>query len=294
MIIRSQSGIKKVRGRIIVKKEWSDDMKNLARHIFTIVAIIFITMTMPLITLADKKAPKKKEEQLALPNNVLSITKSNTFPNPSEEMAVVEPSELTKQLLESINEPIENPEIIKLLNETTVKTTPFTLGYQANIYLGRWPLYYKSESSSIIWDYEHVNTNELNNRGGNESAEIKYIQQKDRTVKGALMNKIDEPDMIKKLILQKVKSKATFSVAFSTKVGANTKLNNVYNIGAKKIGVLDAYVPAVNEKGQVVYGDLYVTSKGSDISLNIKNVTKHGIGAWIPIQDHISLMYSVK
>lgn len=277
-----------------MKKEWNDDMKISARHIFIILATIFITMTMPYIASADKKSSKNKEERLELPNNVLSITKTNTFPNPSEEMAVVEPSELTKQLLKTINEPIENPEIIKLLNETTVKTTPFTLGYQANIYLGRWPLYYKSESSSIIWDYEHINTNELNNRGGNESQEIKYVQQKDRTVKGALMNQIDEPEMIKKLILQKTKSKATFSVAFSTKVGANTKLNNVYNIGAKKIGVLDAYVPAMNEKGQIVYGDLYVISKGTQVNLQIKNVTKHGIGAWIPIQDHISLMYSVK
>lgn len=277
-----------------MKKEWNDDMKISARHIFIILATIFITMTMPYIASADKKSSKNKEERLELPNNVLSITKTNTFPNPSEEMAVVEPSELTKQLLKTINEPIENPEIIKLLNETTVKTTPFTLGYQANIYLGRWPLYYKSESSSIIWDYEHINTNELNNRVGNESQEIKYVQQKDRTVKGALMNQIDEPEMIKKLILQKTKSKATFSVAFSTKVGANTKLNNVYNIGAKKIGVLDAYVPAMNEKGQIVYGDLYVISKGTQVNLQIKNVTKHGIGAWIPIQDHISLMYSVK
>src|SRR5690625_4849497 len=216
-------------------------MYYVLRTILPIVTITFMILTLPLITLADKKTPENKEEQLILPNNVLSITKSNTFPNPSEEMAFVEPSELTKKLLESIKEPIENPEIIKLLNETSIKTTPFTLGYQSDIYLGRWPLYYKSESSSIIWDYEHINMNELNNRSGNESQEIKYVQKKDRTVKGALMNKIDDPEMIKKLILQKTKSKAPFSVAFTTKVGANTKLNNVYNIGAKKIGILEAY-----------------------------------------------------
>lgn len=269
-------------------------MQFIMRIIFTIVVISLLASVIPQPISADKKSTNTKKAGLTLPNNVLSITKSNTFPNASEDMTVVEPSEFTKKLLDNINETIENPEIIKLLNETSVKTTPFTLGYEAEIYLGRWPLYYKSESSSVIWDYEHINTNELNNRNGNESQEIKYVQQKERTVKGALMNKIDEPEMIKKLILHKTTSKADFSVSFSTKVGANTKLNDVYNIAAKKMGVLDAYVPAINEKGQVVYGDVYLKSKGSDVELQIKNVTKHGVGAWIPIQDHIALMYSVK
>src|SRR5699024_2283145 len=252
----------------------SDDIliKNTLRISLVLLSLMIIISSTPLTTFANKK----DKEQLKLPNNVLSITKANTFPNPSEEMAIVEPSSFTKQLLENVAEPIENPEIIKMLNESSVKTSPFTLGYNAEIYLGRWPLYYKSESSSIIWDYEPINENELNNRNSNEPQEIKYVQQKDKIVKGALMNKVDNPDMIKKLILQKTKSKSAFSVAFSTKVGANTKLNNVYNVGAKKLGLLEASVPAENKKGQVVYGDVYIKSKGSDISLHIQNVTKHG------------------
>lgn len=262
--------------------------------------LLLIVFLMPFVTLAEEANNKEAEENeqeervLSLPKNVLSITKTNTFPNASEEMTIVEPSSFTKQLLKEVDQPIDNPEIINMLNESSVKTTPFSFGYDAEIYLGRWPLYYESESSSIIWDYEHVNTNELNNRNSDEGQEIKYLQEKEREVKGALMNKIEDADMIKKLILQKTKSKADFSVAFSTKVGANTKLNEIYNVAAKKIGTLDAYVPAVNEKGQVIYGDIYVKSKGSDVSLEIKNVTKHGIGAWIPIQDHIALTYRVK
>lgn len=281
-------------------------MRLIIKYTVLIMMIIVMTVSTPFTTLAETeedKGTKKKEEtkenkneeqSLTLPKNVLSIMKANTFPNASEEMTIVEPSSFTKELLEGVNEPIENPEIIKILNESSVKTTPFSLGYDADIYLGRWPLYYKSESSSIIWDYEHVNTNELNNKNSDEGQEIKYIQEKEREVKGALMNKIENPDMIKKLILQKTKSKADFSVAFSTKVGANTKLNEIYNVGAKKIGTLDAYIPAVNEKGQVIYGDIYVRSKGSKVTLDVKNVTKHGIGAWIPIQDHIALTYTVK
>lgn len=281
-------------------------MRLIIKYTVLIMMIIVMTVSTPFTTLAETeedKGTKKKEEtkenkneeqSLTLPKNVLSIMKANTFPNASEEMTIVEPSSFTKELLEGVNEPIENPEIIKILNESSVKTTPFSLGYDADIYLGRWPLYYKSESSSIIWDYEHVNTNELNNKNSDEGQEIKYIQEKEREVKGALMNKIENPDMIKKLILQKTKSKADFSVAFSTKVGANTKLNEIYNVGAKKNGTLDAYIPAVNEKGQVIYGDIYVRSKGSKVTLDVKNVTKHGIGAWIPIQDHIALTYTVK
>lgn len=271
---------------------------SFVRSLLYVLLALVLVIVFPFLVSAEKKdgkkETKKEEQQLKLPNNVLPITKENTFPNPSDDATIVEPSELTKQLVEASAEPIENPELIKMLNESTVKTTPFTFGYEAAIFLGRWPLHYQSESSSIIWDYEHVNTNELNNRGQNEGKELTYVQQKEQTVKGALMNKIDQPEMIKKLILQKTKEKASFALDFTTKVGANTKLNNVYNVGPKKIGILQAYVPAVNEKGQVVYGDVYLKSKGSHIELLIKNVTKQGIGAWIPIQDHIALTYTVK
>ena len=243
---------------------------------------------------ADKKKEKETENKLTLPKNVLSIVKTNTFPNPAEEATIIEPSEFTKKLLDETNIPIENPNIIKMLNESQVKTTRFTLGFHAEVFLGRWPLYYESENTSVIWDYQLINENELNNRSGNQVEELHYLQNKEKEVKGALMNKINDPEMVKTMILQKTKSKSNLPLAFSTKVGANTKLNNFYHVPGKQVGVLEAYVPAINEKGQVVYGDVYIHSKGSNVSLEVKNITKHGIGAWIPIQDHVSLSFFLK
>ncbi len=260
--------------------------------------ILYLLLMVPNGVLVEAEEEKKKRPQaskeLTLPNNVISITKENTFPNPSDDATVVEPSDLARQLINEASETIENPELVKLLNESTIKTTPLTFGYEAEIFLGRWPLRYESESSSIIWDYKHVNTNELNNRGQEQGKKLMYRQEKEETVKGALMNQVEQPEMIKTLMLQKTKERAPFSLAFTTKVGANTKLNNVYNVGPKKVGVLQAYVPAVNEKGQIIFGDVYLHTKGSDIQLVIKNVTKQSIGAWIPIQDHISLTYTIK
>lgn len=244
--------------------------------------------------IAEAKDEKKNQDALTLPKNIISITKTNTYTNKGEESTVVEPNDFTKQLLEEITLPIDNHSIISLLNESTVKTTPFSFGYDANIYLGRWPLHYTSESSSVIWDYEHINTNELNNWGNNKTGELSYVQENDYVVKGALTNKIEDSEVIKDLILQKIKGELDLPLSFSTKVGANSKLKEVYHVGAEKIGTLDAYVPAIHEKGYVVYGDLFLQSKGANIQLQIKNVTKHSIGAWIPIVDHIALTYTVK
>lgn len=255
-------------------------------------AFLLLTVSAPLVDAA--KGKEKEENKITLPKNVLSIVKTNTFPNAAEEATIVEPSEFTKKLLEDVNVPIENPEIIKLLNESQVKTTRLTLGFNAEIFLGRWPLYYESENTSVIWDYQLINENELNNQKGNEVAELHYLQHRDKEVQGALMNKIKDPNMVKTMILQKTKKKTQLPLAFTTRVGANTKLNNYYHVPAKQYGVLQAYVPAINEKGQIVYGDVYLHSKGSTVSLKIKNVTKHGIGAWIPIQDHVSFSFILK
>src|SRR5690625_467997 len=263
------------------------------RFIFLfMLTITLVFVSFPLFEVSAEKEKEKEKDKLNLPKNVLSIMKTNTFPNPSEEMTVVEPSPFTKQLLEELDRPIENPEIVKLLNESLVKTTPFTLGYHAEIFLGRWPLYYDSQNSSVIWDYQLINENELNNRNSNEVAEIRYLQQKDYEVKGALMNKVEHPEMIKRLMLQKTKSKSSLPLSFSTKVGKNTKLTNFYNVPAKKKGILKVYVPAINEKGKIIYGDVFLQSKGTSVSLEIKNITKHGVGAWIPIQDHVFFSYT--
>lgn len=259
------------------------------------IAILFMFITMLIVSSPQFSAKEIKENKdLTLPKNVISIAKTNTFPNANTEIEEIEPSEFTKNLLEATNVKINNPELVKILNESFVRPSPLAFGYRAEIYLGRWPLYYESQNSSIIWDYQHINENELNNLGGDSVQELRYVQQTEKEVKGALTNKIDHPDMIKTMMMQALKEKTNLPLAFTTKVGANTKLNNYYHVPAKKLGILKAYAPAINEKGQVTFGEVYVQFTGKNVSLTIKNVSKQGIGAWIPIQDHVALSFTLQ
>lgn len=264
--------------------------KILSKCIQFFLITIFILGTS--LTIAAE--PKKDTDALQLPKNIISLVKANTFPNTAEGVEVIEPSNMTKELLSDSKIKIDNPELIKILNESVIKPSPIAIGYRAQVYLGRWPLHYNSENTSVIWDYQAINQNELNNIGGNSVQELRYLQQDEREVKGALTNKIDNPDMIKAMMLQKTKQKTNLPLSFSTKVGANTKLDNFYHVPMKKTGFLQAYVPAVNEKGQVTYGEVYIRLKGSTKMIEVKNVTKQGIGAWIPIQDHVALSFILK
>lgn len=254
--------------------------------------VLFICLLTPGILLAKEKA--EKEDSFTLPKNVHSIMKANTFPNTAEDDEVIEPSAETKALIEALNIKIENPNLIKLLNESTINPSPIAIGYRANIYLGRWPLNYDSENTSVIWDYQLINENELNNVGGDEVLEIRYIQLEEREIKGALTSKIDDPEAIKRMMLKKSKEKTKLPLSFSTVFGANTKLENFYHVPKNKIGYLNGYAPAINETGQVTFGEVYLHLKGSNKELKIKNVTKQGIGAWIPIQDHVALSFQLK
>lgn len=246
------------------------------------------------IVAEEKQEKQEKEEAFKLPKNVLSISKENTFPNTSEDFEVIEPSKMTKELLDGVDIPVDNPDLIKLLNESTIKPTPIAFGYRAHVYLGRWPLNYQSENTSVIWDYDPINKNELNNIGGDVVQEIRYVQQNQKETKGALTNKIEHPEIIKKMMLQKATKKTNLPLSFSTVVGTNTKLDNFYNVPTKKIGYLHAFSPAVNEKGKITFGEVYIQLKGSEKEIVIKNVTKQGIGAWIPIQDHVSFSFQLK
>ncbi len=243
---------------------------------------------------AEEKKQKKETESFTLPKNVISLSKANTFPNTTEDMEIIEPSSDTKELLDEISIPIDNHELIKLLNESIIKPSPLAIGYRAQVYLGRWPLNYQSENTSVIWDYQAINENKIDNLSGDEVQEIRYVQQEQKEVKGALTNKIDNPDVIKKMILQTANDKTNLPLSFSTVFGKNTKLENFYNVPVKKSGYLQAYSPAINEKGKITYGEVYIELKGNTKNIKIKNVTKQGVGAWIPIQDHVSLSFQLK
>lgn len=267
-------------------------MSKILRVSFVVIGLMMMLCTVQTTFAAEKK--EKKEADFSLPKHVVSISKTNTFPNVTEDFEKLEPSKETNMLLETIDQPIDNPDLIALLNETMIKPSPISIGYRASIYLGRWPLHYQSEDTSVIWDYQEMNKNELNNVGGEEVAKMQYNQEEEKEVKGALTNKISETAMVKKMMLDISSKKTSLPLSFSTVIGKNTKAEPFYHVPEKKSGELRAHAPAVNEKGKVVFGEVYVTLKGTSKEIEIKNVTKQGIGAWIPIQDHVSLTFQLK
>jgi hypothetical protein len=256
-----------------------------------VVAFLFSLLSFSTIHAEKPAAPeakKEKQQQVQVPNSVLNITKENTYPNPTQDMPTLQPSELTKDLIESSKVKIENPELIRMLNETTVNSTPFAVGYRAIIYLGQWPLNYESSETAPNWEYQKINTNYVDNRGGNANYQMHYVQEMQKIVRGGLTSKVANAEDVKKMMLLKAAEKTGLPLAFETVVGGGTKKDQVYNVPPKRLGYLYGYAPAVNEKGKVTYGEVYIMLKGSKKMIVVKNVTSQGIGAWIPVQDHVS------
>jgi hypothetical protein len=238
-----------------------------------------------------QKAPQPKQEEKAkytIPGSVMNITKDNTYPNPTEDLPFLQPSELTKSLIETSKVKIENPDLIRMMNETTINSTPFAIGYRAIVYLGEWPLNYESTETSPNWEFQKINTNYYDNRGGNAIYQIHYVQEQQKVVKGGLTAKIKNAEDVQKMMLLKAAQKTGLPLAFETVVGAGTKKDHIYNIQPKRLGYLYAYAPAINEKGKVTYGEVYLMLKGNKKFIVVKNVVSQGIGAWIPLQDHVS------
>ncbi|HWO74603.1 MAG TPA: YfkD family protein [Bacillus sp. (in: firmicutes)] len=236
-------------------------------------------------------AEKKSEQLYQIPNSVLNITKENTYPNPTQDLPHLQPSDFTESLLNSSKVRIENPNLIRMLNESSVNKTPFALGLRATIYLGEWPLYYESTETSPNWEYQKINTNYYDNRGGRTPYQIHYVQEAQKVVRGGLTAKVSNADDVMKMMMLKAAEKTQLPLAFETIVGAGTKKDHIYNIPPKRLGYLYAYAPAINEKGKVTYGEVYITLKGSKRQIVVKNVTTQGIGAWIPVQDHLSFSF---
>ncbi len=244
---------------------------------YLLIGLIFMVSFLPLAQ-AEKKHEQEEtmpKQDITVPNSVMNIAKENTFPNTMNDMPRLEPSELTKELIDTSKTKIENPELIRMLNETTVNSTPFALGYKAIVYLGQWPLNYESVETAPNWEYQKINTNYYDNRGGTASYKIHYVQEAQKLVRGGLTAKV-----------------ANLPLAFETIVGAGTKKDQVYNVNPKMLGYLHGYAPAINEKGKITYGEVYLMLKGGKKSILVKNVTTQGISAWIPIQDHVFFRFS--
>lgn len=263
-------------------------------YIMALIIVLVFASLFPLNSLATEKEKEKSTDKFEIPSHVLSISKENTFPNTTEDQEEVEPSKLTKSLLEDVDLPIENPDLIKQLNETTLKPSPLAIGYRGMVYLGRFPLNYQSSNTNINWEYQQINTNELNNVGSDKGQELKYSQHEEKEVEGALTNKIANPDNVKEMMLLKAKEKTNLPLSYKAVIGQGTKKDNAYTIPVKKEGDLKAYAPALNEKGQVTFGEVYIQLKGSKKSVEIKNVTKQGIESWIPVQDHVSFSFQLE
>ncbi|WP_042337488.1 YfkD famly protein [Bacillus andreraoultii] len=264
----------------------------------TLLLTITLMLTMILnhpVTFAvnvEKVAEKKAEGKYNIPSSVLNIAKENTYPNPSQDLPHLQPSELTNELLETCKVKIENPDLILMLNETSINKPIIAMGHKATIYLGQWPLNYESKETSANWEYQKINTNYYDNRGGDSPYKFHYVQETQKVIRGGLTAKIPHANDVKKMMLLKAAEKTKFPLSFDTIIGAATKKDQYYNIPKRKVGYLDAYAPAVNEKGTVTYGEVYLVLKGGKKSIVVKNITSQGIGAWIPIQDHVSFKFS--
>ncbi|MUK88349.1 hypothetical protein GMD78_08100 [Ornithinibacillus sp. L9] len=274
-------------------------MKKNSRFGVSFIVFTILVLMLPVISFAEEKegeAEEKKEEKddFSIPSHVLNISKENTYPNSTEDEEIIEPSDLTKELIDGVDVPIENPNLIKMLNETTLSPSPIAFGYRGSVFLGRWPLNYQSSETTVNWEFQPINTNELNNLGGDSNQKLNYNQQEQKEIKGALTSKITNPNDVKTMMLLKSKEKTKLPLSYNTTIGRGTKKENSYGVPPKKYGELKAYAPAVNEKGQVTFGEVYIQLKGSKKSIVVKNVTKQGIGAWIPIQEHVSFSFQVK
>jgi len=239
----------------------------------------------------SKEELAKKETKLELPDSILSIEQENTKGAKVESQPTLEPNQTTKQLLKTSNVVIENEEFIKHLNETTIETSPLSLGNKAVVFLGTWPLSYQSKETIPNWEYQKINTNYYDNRYGEKVYSLHYVQESEKVVKGGLTAKVANPDIVRNLLLQTAKKKTGLPLAYETTVGAGTKKDHKYNVQVKHLGYLYAHAPAIQEVGEVTYGEVYLMIKGTKKKLLVKNITTQEISAWIPIENHLSFSY---
>jgi len=252
--------------------------------------ILFISLFQADTIYAESEKTKREEVRNFL-SSVLDISKENTYPNTPSMKEQVKPNELTKELLEDAKVQINNPHLIKMLNETDLRPSPIAIGYRGMIYMGYWPLNYETKEQSINWQYQKINTNQKDNQNGYESKNIHYNQEKERAVRGALTKKVDSSNQIKEMMLFEAQKQAELPLSFDTVIGKGTDMNLSYGVPRKKIGILEAYAPAVHEQGKVTFGEVYLKLKGSKKEIVIQDVEKREIGAWIPIQDRLSITF---
>ncbi|MGL4819283.1 MAG: YfkD family protein, partial [Bacilli bacterium] len=97
-------------------------------------AIVFAVVILSVAVYSNEQA----RAEVKIPSSVVDIAKDNTYPNPTPDIPQLEPSKLAAELIHSSNTTITNPELVKMLNETTINKAPLAVGFKAKIYLGHW------------------------------------------------------------------------------------------------------------------------------------------------------------
>lgn len=263
-------------------------------HEIMFLLLAFVLALAPISVTSAKEPEPRKKTTFEIPSSVVNIGKENTISNPSSELPRLAPSKFTKELLENSKVKIENPNLIRILNESAVTKSPLSFGARATIFLGEWALNYESEETDPNWKYQKINTNFYDNRGGTGNYQIHYVQESQKTIKGGLTSKVTHPEDVQKMMQEKAREKVNLPLSFETIIGAGTKHTHVYNIPPTRVGYLYAYAPAVSEKGKLTYGEVYLLLKGTKQKIVLKNVTTQEIGAWIPIQDHLSFSFETR
>lgn len=196
----------------------------------------------------------KKMEQVKIPSHVLDIAKENTYPNPTQDLPYLQPSEFTQKIIKTSKVKIENPNLIRMLNETSVNNSPFSLGLRATIYLGEWPLNYDSIETAPNWQYQKINTNYFDNRGGKTNYKIHYVQESQKAVRGGLTAKVAKSEDVRKMMLLKAMEKTQLPLSFDTIIGAGTKKITITMYQLSDSGICMAMHPLLMKKEKLRMG----------------------------------------
>ena len=119
------------------------------RKSFALTAAIFLLAS---LFLGQPRGVQASPAKLKIPETVRDISRQNTYPNPDMDPEYVQPSASTLEQFKTTSYGIENPNLIRLLNETSIQNSKLAFGFKANIYLGNWALNYESKETSVNWE----------------------------------------------------------------------------------------------------------------------------------------------
>ncbi|MFB4160515.1 YfkD family protein [Geomicrobium sp. JSM 1781026] len=254
-------------------------------------AAVGVILSSLVMTPLASAAEDVKDESFDKPEYVYSISRENTHENMTRELPYLQPAELTTRLQETSDVIIDNPSLISLLNESSIKDSKLAFGVNASIYLGPWALTYESDETTMNWEYDLINTNELDNRGGDTVGKLSYTQTENKLVEGELSSPVPQQEDVQNMMRIKATEKTSLPLSFHANIGNQTTAGPMYQVQPDQKGVVTSYVPAVHDQGTVTYGEVYVTIKGSKPAIVIKNIQEQQVDGWIPVKDYVTLKY---